>query len=73
MKHRLLVVARLFVVLSLIAPAGGAMPIGVVADGATPIYLPLIMTTVDPRAGMIRIPAGEFQMGCDSSNPSWGC
>ena len=73
MKHRLLVVARLFVVLSLIAPAGGAMPIGVVADGATPIYLPLIMTTVDPRAGMIRIPAGEFQMGCDSSNPNEYC
>ena len=69
MKHRLPVSASLIIVLCLLIPATGA------ANGGTPVYLPMLMSSPGPPPadGMILIPAGEFQMGCDDSNPHEFC
>jgi formylglycine-generating enzyme required for sulfatase activity len=68
MKRKYMAAVGLVLGLSILVPISGA------ADGGTPIYLPLLMSRpAAPVDGMILIPAGEFQMGCDDSNSDEFC
>jgi len=69
MKRILIGLIALLAVLCLILP--GAAPVGAVVPG--PVYLPLVVCTGVPPADVVSIPAGKFQMGCDTANPGESC
>jgi len=70
MKRRPVMLAAVLIVLSLLASTAPALSFA----GPGPVYLPLIITAPPgPPPGTVRIPAGNFQMGCDTANPSESC
>ena len=68
MTRRLILVAILMAVVSL--PGSAAPAFGSAGPGR--IYMPLVGSAGIP-AGMVFIPAGTFQMGCDEANPREHC
>jgi formylglycine-generating enzyme required for sulfatase activity len=68
MNRRLIMLAGLLIVLSLLASAAPAFG----SSGPGRVYIPLVASTGTP-AGMVLIPAGTFQMGCDTNNTSESC
>jgi len=69
MSRRVNAPAGLLMVLSVLVSASPAL--GSVGPG--PVYLPLVVRATPAPPVMVRIPAGNFQMGCDSTNPSGSC
>jgi len=75
----------LIMVIALLALAVGALGVALANGGPAPIYLPLLLRTTPGGAtptptptpvgptGMVLVPAGAFQMGCDMGNPSEFC
>lgn len=68
MKRKALVLIKLFVVFSMLIPAGGLAARDLESNRATKTYLPLVLKNTFQSSPMVYVPAGKFQMGCDPAH-----